>query len=94
MKCFMSLQIYQKEVRRQHLCNAVRYKLPSGQFSFKKVTTVAQERFTIGNMAYTQLYVDYLYGKDLYTLKYFDNCGIKLANPGSRNYGHQKLEGS
>ena len=51
------------------LCNAVPDKLPSGQFSFKKVTTVAQERFTIANMAYTQLFVDYLYGKDPYTLK-------------------------
>ena len=73
------------------LCNAVRYKLPSGQFSLKKVTTVAQERFTIGNMAHKQLFVDYLYGKDRYTPKYFDECGIKLANAGSRNYGHAKV---
>ena len=29
------------------LCNAVRYKLSSGQFSFKKIMTVAQERFTV-----------------------------------------------
>ncbi len=73
------------------LCNAVRYKLPSGQFSFKKITAVAQERFTIANMAYTQLFVDYLYEKDPYTLKYFDECGIKLPNAGSRNYGHAKV---
>ena len=57
------------------LCNAVKYKLPDKQFSFKKITNVAQERFTIANMAYTQLFVDYLYGKDPYKLKYFDECG-------------------
>ena len=32
------------------LCNAVKYKLPDGQFSFKKITNVAQERFTIANI--------------------------------------------
>ena len=52
---------------------------------------MAQERFTIANMAYTQLFVDYLYGKDPYKLKYFDECGIKLPNAGSRNYGHAKV---
>ena len=60
------------------LCNAVKYKLPDGQ----KITNVAQERFTIANMAYTQLFVDYLYGKDPCKLKYFDECGIKLPNAG------------
>ena len=43
------------------------------------------------NMAYTQLFVNYLNGKDPYSLKYFDECGIKLPNAGSRNYGHAKV---
>lgn len=40
-----------------------------------KIVHVAQERFKIANMAYTQLFVDYLYAKDPYTFKYFDECG-------------------
>ena len=70
------------------ICNAVRKKLPSGQFSLKKITTVPQERFTVSNMAYTQLFIDYLHGKDPYTLKYFDECGVKLPDCSARNYGH------
>ena len=70
------------------ICNAVLKKLPSGPFSFKKITAVPQERFTLTNMAYTQLFVDYLHGKDPYTLKYFDECGVKLPGCSARNYGH------
>ena len=37
------------------LSNAVRHRMPSQEnFSYKKITHVAQERFTIQNMAYTQ----------------------------------------
>lgn len=68
---------------------AVRQRLPSGdKFSLKKITHVAQERFTIQNMAYTQLFIDYLYSKDPYTLKYFEECGVKLPSNGRPNYGH------
>lgn len=71
---------------------AVRHRLPSGEaFSFKKTTHIAQERFTIQNMTYTQLFVDYLYTKDPYTLKYFDECGVKLPINGARKYGHAPI---
>ena len=71
------------------LSNAVRHRMPSGDnFSYKKMTHVAQERFTIQNMAYTQMFVDYLYTKDPYTLKYFDECGVKLPANSKRFYGH------
>ncbi len=74
------------------ICNAVQsIKLPSGQFTLKKTTVVAQERFTITNMAYTQLFIDYLHGEDPYTLKYFDECGVKLPGNGARNYGHTPI---
>ena len=42
-------------------------------------------------MAYTQLFIDYLHGKDPYTLKYFDECGVKLPGNGARNYGHAPI---
>jgi hypothetical protein len=39
-------------------------------------------------MAYTQLFLDYLYQKDLYKIKFFDECGLKLPSVSNRNYGH------
>ena len=66
--------------------------MPSGEaFSYKKITHVAQERFTVQNMAYTQLFVNYLHEKDPYTLKYFDECGVKLPRNGTWLYGHAPL---
>ena len=50
------------------LSNAVRRRLPSTEnFTYKKIMHVAQERFTIQNMAYTQIFIDYLHSKDPYT---------------------------
>ena len=43
------------------------------------------------NMAYTQLFVDYLYAKDPYTLKYFDECGVKLPVNSVRKFGHAPI---
>lgn len=63
--------------------------MPSGQeYSFKKIQHIAQERFTLQNMAYTQLFLNYLHGKDPVKLKFFDECGLKLPTHGRRNYGH------
>ena len=76
------------------VCNAVRNRLciPSGKkFTLKKIAHVAQERFTIANMAYTQLFVDYLYAKDPYTLKYFYECGVKLPSNNTQKYGHAPI---
>ena len=76
---------------RTSVCNAVRNRLPSGPFTYKKITHVAQEWFTLTNMAYTQLYVDYLHGKDPNTLQYFDECGVKLPTNCTRSYGHSLI---
>ena len=75
-------------VSKSALSNAVRRRLPSGEFTLKKIGGIAQERFTIHNMAYTQLYIDYLFQKDPYKIKFFDECGIKLPSALSRQYGH------
>ena len=50
-----------------------------------------QERFTLENMAYTQLYLNYLHQKDPAKLKFFDECGLKLPTHGKRNYGHAPI---
>ena len=68
------------------LSNAVRRRLHSEEFTVKKIGGIAQERFTIHNMAYTLLYIDYLFPKDPYKIKFFDECGIKLPSALSRHY--------
>ncbi len=66
----------------------MRWQLPSGEFTLKKVGGIAQERFTVQNMAYTQLFLDYLFQKDPYKIKFFDECGLKLSSASNRSYGH------
>ena len=59
--------------------NVVRHRMSSGEnFAFKKITHVAQEGFTVQNMAYIQVFIDYLQSKDPHTLKYFEECGVNL----------------
>ena len=58
------------------------------KYSRKKISTVAQERFSLENMAYTQMFIDYLHAKDPFKLKFFDECGLKLPFHGKRLYGH------
>ena len=70
------------------LSQAVQHRLPDGDFSYKKLNVIAQERFTLQNMAYTQVFIDYLNNKDPYTLKFFDECGLKLPQHVARQYGH------
>ena len=70
------------------LSRMLRRRLPSGEFTLKKIGGIAQERFTIHNMAYTQLYIDYPFQKDPHKIKFFDEFGIKLPFALSRHYGH------
>ena len=75
------------------LSQAVQHRLPSGKdFSFKKLSVIAQERFTLHNMAYTQIFIDYLNSKYPYTLKFFDECGLKLPQHGHKGTATPPLE--
>lgn len=65
--------------------------LSGKHYSHKKVSTVAQERFTVDNIAYTQMFIDYLYSKDPFKLKFFDECGLKTSSHGKRLYGHSPV---
>jgi len=58
------------------------------KYSRKKISTLAQERFSVEFMAYTQMLIDYLHEKDPFKLKFFDECGLKLPFHGKRLYGH------
>lgn len=68
---------------------AIVNRMPSEKkYSFKKIQHIAQERFTLQNMAYTQLFLNYLHRKDPMKLKFFYECGLKLPTHGKRKYGH------
>ena len=95
IRCEIIQQLYEfgdlpyGTISKTALSEAVRHRLPSGkEYSFKKINIVAQERFTLQNMAYTQVFIDYLNSKDPYTLKFFDECGLKLPQHASRTHGH------
>lgn len=75
-------------VSKSTLSKAVRGRHPGGEFTLKKLGRIAQERFTVRNMAYTQLFLDYLYQKDPYKINFFDECDLKLPSASNRNYGH------
>lgn len=57
----------------------------------KKVTHIARERFTRVNMIYTQLFLNYVNTKNPYTVKFFDEAGIKIPDIGTRYYGHSPI---
>ena len=77
------------EVSRSELSRAIDCRMISGkEYTRKKVTTVAIERFSHINMVYTQMFINYLHSKDPFTLKFFDEAGLKLPRDNTQCYGH------
>jgi hypothetical protein len=67
-------------------------KLPLGKvYTRKKITHITKEKFTRENMIYTQLFLNYVNSKKPYTLKFFDEAGIKTPDIGTRYYGHAPI---
>ena len=67
---------------------SIKSRLPSDhQYSRKKLTKVAMERFTPDNLFYTQLFINYVSSKDPRSLEFFDDAGIKIPDVGTA-YGH------
>ena len=58
------------------------------EYSRKKITTVASERFNEANLVYTQLFINYLHSKDHAKLLFFDEAGLKLPSACNRSHGH------
>ena len=68
----------------RHIRNA----LPSGnKYTRKRVSKLAQERFTEDNIIYTQLYIDYIHQKDPMKFQFFDESGSRLPEAGLRHCG-------
>ena len=71
------------------ISRAVKSRLLSGkQYTRKRITHVAKERFTDDNMIYTQWYIKYLSSKDPKRIKFFDEAGVKTPDIGTRLYGN------
>ena len=70
----------------------IRNKLPSGRnYSRKRLGKSRSERFTPGNIVYTQLYIDCLKDKDPSCVKFFDEVGFQLTAAGHRNFGFSSV---
>ena len=66
----------------------IRKNLPSAfEYSRKRLGKSATERFTHGNLVYTQLYLDHLSDKDPASIKFFDETGFQLPDSGHRTFG-------
>ena len=62
------------------ISRALRNKMLSGlKYPGKKIRTVAQERFGAENIAYTQMFIDYLHAQNPYKLKFFNECETSIA---------------
>ena len=62
--------------------------MTSREYTRKKITTVANERFTDENMIYTQLFIDDLHRKDPFTLLFFDEASFKILTAFNCTHGH------
>ena len=58
---------------------------PGLKYSRKKISSFAQERFSVENMAYTQRFIDYLHAKNPYNLQW-------LTTVTSKPNSHSKLQ--
>ena len=80
------------EISISTISRAIKSRLLSGQrFTRKRITHVAQERFTDENMLYTQIFINYLSSKDPRKIKFFDESGVKTPDIGTRRYGHAPI---
>ncbi|XP_068707723.1 paired box protein Pax-1-like [Montipora foliosa] len=76
------------ELSTSTLSRYITNKLPSGRnYSRKRFGKCASERFTLENIVYTQLYIDYLKDKDPSSVKFFDESGFQLPDAGHLNFG-------
>ena len=74
------------------ISRAIKNRLLSGKvYLRKKISQLARERFTLNNMLYTQLFIDYLNSKDVRTIKFFEKAEIKVPNVGTCRYGHAPI---
>ena len=81
-----------REVSTSTISRHVRNRLPSTKsYSRKRLGKCAAERFTHGNLVYTQWYLDYLSEKDPSAVKFFDETGFQLPDSGHRAYGYSPV---
>ena len=78
-------------VSKKNISDALHKFMPSGrEFTFKKVSRFAGQRFTDANMEYTQTYIDFISQQNPNKIKFFDESGFKLSD-GNRNYRYSEV---
>lgn len=55
--------------------------------TYKKICLYNKNRFTLQNLQYTQQFLNYVFNKDPFRLKFMDEMGIRLVD-GQPTYGH------
>ena len=66
---------------------AVQKYLPT-PYTVKRIKHVASERITLGNLMYTEAYMNILYQEDPYRLRFMDESGFRLPEASRPLYGH------
>ena len=79
-----------ENVTEKDVSKAVKKYLPTGKFTFKKITRMAKERFTDANMQYTQTYIYFVSQLNPRKVNFFDESGFKTT-VAHRFYGHSKI---
>ena len=66
---------------------ALKRSMPSGEFTRKRLTKYAKERFSYNNLQYTEAVMQYLSQKEAHRINFFDEAGFNSrdCNP---IYGH------
>ncbi len=60
--------------------------MPDGPWTRKKLSLINKQRFTDENMAYTQVYMDYIWGINPFKLKFMDESAVQ-EGVAQRQYG-------
>ena len=76
-----------KNVHLATICRALKRSMPSGEFTRKRLTRYAKERFSYNNLQYTEAVMQYLSQKEAHRINFFDEAGFNSrdCNP---IYGH------
>lgn len=67
---------------------AVQNRLSGGPWTWKRMSNIKYEKFTLENVDYCQDFLSYVSTVDPYKLKFFDEAGFALPGVGKANYGH------
>ena len=81
---------FEKTIPNKRISFAIHNKLPSGPFTYKQVSMKNTDRFSDGNIRYTQAFITFVSQQNPRKLKFFDESGFKIST-GNRTRGYSEL---